>query len=192
MPNDEAFMLDALALALQGRGWTSPNPVVGALVVKGRRIVGRGWHRRCGGAHAEVEALRQAGAKARGATLYVTLEPCAHYGKTPPCAEAIAEIFSEVIVAPDFSPEALAVLRKKKNLRLLKLLQPEPGERPLEVRSVGFGAFLLQERDVRRTTAGDLKIVTRRPPTCSSYRLSHTLIISIPSGTTPSAASERP
>jgi phosphoribosylaminoimidazolecarboxamide formyltransferase/IMP cyclohydrolase len=80
------------------------------------------------------------------------------------CAEAIAGIFSEVIVAPDFAPEALAVLRKKKNLRLLKLVQPEPGGRPLEVRSVGFDSVLLQERDVRRTTAGDLKIVTRRRP----------------------------
>lgn len=81
------------------------------------------------------------------------------------CAEAIAEIFSEVIVAPDFAPEALALLQTKKNLRLLKWTQPESARRRLDVRSVGFGSFLLQERDLKRTTEADLKIVTRRRPT---------------------------
>jgi phosphoribosylaminoimidazolecarboxamide formyltransferase/IMP cyclohydrolase len=80
------------------------------------------------------------------------------------CAEAIAEIFSEVVVAPDFAADALAVLRKKKNLRLLRLLKPDQGGRRLEVRSVGFGAFLLQERDMKPVGAGDLKIVTKRRP----------------------------
>jgi len=86
------------------------------------------------------------------------------------CAEAIAEIFSEVIVAPDFAPEALALLQKKKNLRLLKWLRPETAPRPLDVRSVGFDSFLLQERDSKRTRPEDLKIVTQRQPTGEELR----------------------
>lgn len=84
-------MRRALSLASRGWGRVHPNPMVGALVVRGGVIVGTGYHREYGGPHAEVEALREAGARARGATLYVTLEPCAHYGKTPPCTEAILE-----------------------------------------------------------------------------------------------------
>lgn len=82
-------MLRALRLAERGRGRTAPNPVVGAVVVRGGRVVGQGWHRALGGPHAEVEALSRAGRRSRGATLYVTLEPCAHHGRTPPCTEAI-------------------------------------------------------------------------------------------------------
>ncbi len=87
-----------------------------------------------------------------------------------PCAEAIAEIFSEVIVAPDFAREALALLSRKKNLRLLKVRKPETAKRLWDSRSVGFGSFLLQERDVKRTGEADLKIVTRRPPTEAELR----------------------
>lgn len=79
----------ALALAEKARGWTSPNPMVGAVVVNAGRIVGQGFHRRAGGPHAEVEAIDNAGPAACGATLYVTLEPCNHYGRTPPCTEKI-------------------------------------------------------------------------------------------------------
>lgn len=86
---DRVFMAEALALAQRGRGLTSPNPVVGAVVVRAGAVVGRGYHARAGGLHAEAEALREAGERARGATLYVTLEPCNHQGKTPPCVEAI-------------------------------------------------------------------------------------------------------
>ena len=81
------------------------------------------------------------------------------------CAEAIAEIFSEVIVAPDFSPEALAILQQKKNLRLLKVLRSPLGSEPWDVRSVGANSFLLQQRDLKVTSAPDLKIVTKRQPT---------------------------
>lgn len=81
------------------------------------------------------------------------------------CANAIAEIFSEVIVAPDFSPEALAILQKKKNLRLLKILKSPNGGSPFDIRSVGADSFLLQERDLKITTRADLKIVTKRQPT---------------------------
>jgi len=82
-------MRRALELAEYGRGWVSPNPMVGAVVVREERIVGEGFHERLGEAHAEPNALRQAGEAARGATLYVTLEPCCHQGRTPPCTDAV-------------------------------------------------------------------------------------------------------
>ncbi len=83
------YMAIAIALAGKAEGMTSPNPIVGAVIVKNGRIVGRGYHKRAGLPHAETKALRQAGAKAKGATLYVTLEPCDHFGRTPPCTAAI-------------------------------------------------------------------------------------------------------
>ncbi len=90
----------ALELAAQGQGWVEPNPMVGCVVARGAEIIGEGWHRRYGGAHAEVEALAVAGERARGAALYVTLEPCSHFGKTPPCTEAIlAAGVARVVVA---------------------------------------------------------------------------------------------
>src|SRR5690349_14463410 len=95
MPNDHLalddrrYMRRALDLARRGWGQTAPNPMVGAVVVRDGRIVGEGYHVRYGADHAEIAALRQAGEQARGATLYVTLEPCGHHGKTPPCADAI-------------------------------------------------------------------------------------------------------
>lgn len=88
-PSDIKHMRRALELAARGRGTTSPNPMVGAVVVKGRQVVGEGYHRAAGLAHAEIVALRKAGTKARGATIYVTLEPCCHTGRTGPCTEAI-------------------------------------------------------------------------------------------------------
>jgi diaminohydroxyphosphoribosylaminopyrimidine deaminase / 5-amino-6-(5-phosphoribosylamino)uracil reductase len=86
---DERYMRRALRLAERGRGRTAPNPVVGAVLVKGGRVIGEGWHRALGEDHAEAMALARAGRRARGATLYVTLEPCAHVGRTPPCVDAI-------------------------------------------------------------------------------------------------------
>lgn len=87
--DDAAFMRRALDLAERGRGLTSPNPMVGAVVVREGRVVGEGAHLKAGGPHAEIVALEVAGAAARGATLYVTLEPCDHEGRTPPCAPAV-------------------------------------------------------------------------------------------------------
>ena len=97
---DEKYMAEALAIAQYARGRTSPNPMVGAVVVRDGRIVGQGWHRQAGTPHAEVHALQQAGELARGATMYVTLEPCSHHGRTGPCTEAvIAAGIKKVIVA---------------------------------------------------------------------------------------------
>jgi diaminohydroxyphosphoribosylaminopyrimidine deaminase/5-amino-6-(5-phosphoribosylamino)uracil reductase len=99
-------MTQALELAARGRGLTSPNPAVGAVVVSRGEVVGRGFHRRYGAAHAEVEALNDAGPRSRGGTLYVSLEPCNHHGKTPPCVEAIiaAGIARVVAAVPDPNP----------------------------------------------------------------------------------------
>jgi diaminohydroxyphosphoribosylaminopyrimidine deaminase/5-amino-6-(5-phosphoribosylamino)uracil reductase len=86
---DRWHMARALELAAQGEGHVEPNPMVGCVVVRGAEIIGEGWHRRFGGAHAEVEALKLAGPRAAGATMVVTLEPCCHQGKTPPCSQAV-------------------------------------------------------------------------------------------------------
>ncbi len=102
MLNDTSYMERALALARRGGAAVRPNPLVGAVVVNGGKIVGRGWHRAYGGPHAEVEALKDAGANAKGGTLYVTLEPCNHRGKTPPCTDAVLKSgVTRVVVAMD-------------------------------------------------------------------------------------------
>lgn len=100
MMRDEDYMKRALDLAGKGRGRTNPNPAVGCVIVKKGTIVGEGWHRVCGGPHAEIFALRQAGAQARGAQMYVTLEPCAHQGRTGPCVDQIiAHGLERVVIA---------------------------------------------------------------------------------------------
>lgn len=103
---DPAFLERALELAERGRGTTHPNPVVGAVVVAGDEVVGEGWHERKGGPHAEVVALAAAGERARGGTVYVTLEPCAHHGATPPCADALLEAGVARVVAGQLDPDA--------------------------------------------------------------------------------------
>jgi len=101
-------MRRALALAQQGWGQTAPNPMVGAVVVRDGAIVGEGYHSRYGGVHAEVVALKAAGDRAHGSTMYVTLEPCNHFGKTPPCTEAILEARVKRVVIAAADPTALA------------------------------------------------------------------------------------
>lgn len=100
-------MRRALQLAAAGQGYVEPNPMVGCLVVQGAEIIGEGWHRRFGGPHAEVHALAVAGPRAAGSTLYVTLEPCCHFGKTPPCTKAIiaAGVRRVVFAADDPFPQ---------------------------------------------------------------------------------------
>ncbi|WP_245573792.1 bifunctional diaminohydroxyphosphoribosylaminopyrimidine deaminase/5-amino-6-(5-phosphoribosylamino)uracil reductase RibD [Neptunomonas japonica] len=104
---DTSYMAEAIQLAKQGLYTTEPNPRVGCVVVKGGEVVGRGFHYRAGEGHAEVNALKQAGEAARGATAYVTLEPCSHYGRTPPCAEGLinAGIARVVSAMQDPNPE---------------------------------------------------------------------------------------
>ena len=106
--NDETCMARALELAHLGWGQVSPNPLVGAVVANYGSIVGEGAHRRFGESHAEVEALNAAGDHAQGATMYVTLEPCTHQGKTPPCVDAIirAGISRVVVAVRDPNPQA--------------------------------------------------------------------------------------
>lgn len=106
--SDETFMRMALDLAEKGRGQTAPNPMVGAVVVnEDHEIVGSGFHARAGQAHAEAVALLEAGRRARGGTLYVTLEPCSHHGKTPPCAAAVIESGVKRVVAAMTDPNPL-------------------------------------------------------------------------------------
>jgi len=102
--DDLAFMRQALLLAERGRGAVEPNPLVGAIVVRDGRVVGTGWHQRFGGPHAEVLALAEAGAAARGSTVYVSLEPCCHQGKTPPCTDALLKAGVRRVVAAMTDP----------------------------------------------------------------------------------------
>jgi diaminohydroxyphosphoribosylaminopyrimidine deaminase / 5-amino-6-(5-phosphoribosylamino)uracil reductase len=119
MTMDEKWMRRALVLAEKGRGRVSPNPMVGAVLVRGGRIVGEGFHPLFGKAHAEIEAIRKAGNKARGSTLYVNLEPCAHWGKTPPCVNALIRAGVRRVVAamrdpnPLVSGKGFAALRRQ-------------------------------------------------------------------------------
>ena len=117
MSIDERYMRLALRLARKGLGKTSPNPMVGAVVVRGGARVGQGYHHRAGEPHAEVLALRQAGKKARGATLYLNLEPCDHFGKTPPCTRAIFDAGIRRVVAGMRDPNPLVSGRGIRRLR---------------------------------------------------------------------------
>ncbi|MCI8292327.1 MAG: bifunctional diaminohydroxyphosphoribosylaminopyrimidine deaminase/5-amino-6-(5-phosphoribosylamino)uracil reductase RibD [Hespellia sp.] len=115
---DKEYMERAIMLAKKGEGWTNPNPMVGAVIVKNGRIIGEGFHAKCGELHAERNAIASLQESAEGATLYVTLEPCCHYGRTPPCTEAILEqkITRVVIGSRDPNPKVAGkgaeILRK--------------------------------------------------------------------------------
>lgn len=135
---DRQFMERAIELAWQGRGWTSPNPLVGAVVVNDGQIVGEGFHPMAGKPHAEVYALDAAGEQAQGATLYVTLEPCAHHGRTPPCVEKLLESGIKRVVVAIEDPNPLVAGKGVQRLR----------EHGIDVH-VGVGAaeaFKLNER----------------------------------------------
>jgi len=136
------------ALTLARRGRTSPNPMVGAVVVRHGVIVGEGFHPKAGEPHAEVFALRAAGEQARGATLYVTLEPCAHYGRTPPCADAVVRAGIRRVVVASEDPNPLVAGRGLERLRAAGI----------EVTS-----GILNEQEARLNEAWRHWIVTRRP-----------------------------
>ena len=142
----------ALALGRRGLGHTWPNPAVGAVIVKDGVIVGRGWTQPGGRPHAETEALKRAGQAARGATLYVTLEPCSHHGKTPPCADAIirAGIARVVSALEDPNPEVAGQGHAK--LR----------ERGIAVET-GLGA-----EEARRAHAGHIRRMREGRPACDA------------------------
>jgi diaminohydroxyphosphoribosylaminopyrimidine deaminase/5-amino-6-(5-phosphoribosylamino)uracil reductase len=123
--DDQHFMQMALGLAIKGEGFTSPNPMVGAVVVKDGRVVGSGYHQMAGGPHAEVNAIDAAGKLAKGATLYVTLEPCNHTGRTPPCTRKILEAGIKRVV--------------------VSMMDPNEGV-------AGGGAGFLEQRGIRVTT----------------------------------------
>lgn len=114
---DTALMRRALALAARGRGKVEPNPMVGAVIARRGRILGEGYHQRFGGPHAEAHALRKAGPAAKGASLYVTLEPCDHFGKTPPCTDAILAAGIRRVVAAMRDPDSRVSGRGIRKLR---------------------------------------------------------------------------
>ncbi|MFP4015456.1 MAG: bifunctional diaminohydroxyphosphoribosylaminopyrimidine deaminase/5-amino-6-(5-phosphoribosylamino)uracil reductase RibD [Halanaerobiales bacterium] len=114
--DDQYYMKIALELAQKGEGYTSPNPMVGSVVVKDGEIIGQGYHQYYGGPHAEVYALDQAGERAEGATIYVTLEPCSHYGKTPPCSVKVVNSGVKKAVIAMTDPNPLVAGRGIKHL----------------------------------------------------------------------------
>ena len=114
---DESYLRMARHLARKAEGRTSPNPIVGAVLVRDGRIVGAGYHQFAGGDHAEIAALKCAGAKARGATLYITLEPCSHHGRTPPCTRALIGAGIKEVVAGTRDPNPLVAGRGFRQLR---------------------------------------------------------------------------
>lgn len=107
MPREDKYMRRCLQLASLGRGFVSPNPMVGAVVVKSGEVVGEGYHERYGTPHGEVNALLSAGGKAKGATLYVNLEPCNHYGQTPPCTQEIIKAGVKKVILSMIDPNPL-------------------------------------------------------------------------------------
>lgn len=136
----------ALELAERGRGTTSPNPMVGAVIVRDGEIVGEGWHERPGEPHAEIHALRAAGDRARGATTYVTLEPCTHHGRTAPCTDALIEAGVARVVAgsTDPNPEAGGGLERLRRAGVD--VELADGELARRARDLNAGYFSVHER----------------------------------------------
>lgn len=142
---DSAFMAEAIRLARLGQYTTSPNPNVGAVIVKNDRIVGRGYHRQAGQSHAEVYALQEAGTQAEGATCYVTLEPCSHYGRTPPCAEALIKAGVKRVVVAMLDPNPLV---SGKGIAMLRAagIRVESGLQQHDARALNQGFLSRMER----------------------------------------------
>ena len=141
-------MRQAIALAWQGRFATAPNPRVGCVIAQGGQIVGQGFHLKAGGPHAEVHALRQAGSATQGATAYVTLEPCAHHGRTPPCAEALIRAGVRRVVAAMQDPNPLVAGK---------------GLAMLEAAGIQVACGLM-EREARQLNRGFLSRIERGRP----------------------------
>jgi diaminohydroxyphosphoribosylaminopyrimidine deaminase/5-amino-6-(5-phosphoribosylamino)uracil reductase len=144
-PEDHAYMDQALSLAARGLYTTDPNPRVGCVLARDGRVVGEGWHERAGQAHAEVSALRAAGAAARGATAYVTLEPCSHHGRTPPCADALIEAGIRRVVCAVVDPNPLVAGTGIKRLEAAGIAL-SVGLNAAEARALNVGFFSRFER----------------------------------------------
>ncbi|MBX4263936.1 bifunctional diaminohydroxyphosphoribosylaminopyrimidine deaminase/5-amino-6-(5-phosphoribosylamino)uracil reductase RibD [Clostridium estertheticum] len=147
---DSYYMSRALELSKKALGFVNPNPLVGAVIVKDNRIIGEGYHEHFGGPHAEVNAFANAKEDVEGATMYVTLEPCAHYGKTPPCAEAI--------------------VRKKISKVVIGMIDPNPlvaGKGVEILRKAGIEVTTgLMENEIRKTNEIFIKYITTKKPFC--------------------------
>jgi len=146
--NHEYFMRLAMQLALKAKGSTSPNPMVGALVVKNGKIIGKGFHQKAGLSHAEIIALDEAGEKAEGAKLYVTLEPCAHFGRTPPCVHRIISSGIKEVIIGMIDPNPL---NNGKGINILK-------QNKIKV-SVGF-----LEKELKDINEAFIKYITKKLP----------------------------
>ena len=148
MNSNEYFMRKASSLALRAKGMTWPNPLVGAVVVKNGKIIGQGYHKKAGLAHAEVEAICAAAKRARGASLYVTLEPCAHYGRTPPCVDKIIESGIKRVLVGMVDPNPL---NNGKGIKLLK-------EHGIKIETGLLG------EEIKRENQPFIKYITRKTP----------------------------
>ena len=144
---DRDYMALALSLAERGVGWASPNPMVGAVIVKDGRIIGQGWHERCGQPHAERNALAACTESPQGATMYVTLEPCCHYGRQPPCTQAILDAGIRRVVVGSGDPNPLVA---GKGLALLRETGVEVTEHVLEEECVKLNEVFFHYIRTRR------------------------------------------
>ena len=164
--SDEYYMKMALALAVKAKGLTSPNPMVGAVVVKRGRVVGEGYHKRAGSDHAEVIALKKSAGRAAGATLYVNLEPCAHYGKTPPCVDRVINSGIKRVVTGMIDPNPLtrgkgSLILRRAGIDVKNGVLPEESKRLNEA----FITYITEKRPfvtVKAAESIDGKIATRK------------------------------
>ena len=179
---DEFYMNRALTLARRGAGWTSPNPMVGCVIVKNGAIIGEGYHRKFGGPHAEINAIRSATMPLKGASIYVTLEPCTHYGKTPPCIDSVLAVQPAEVIIGTLDPNPQVAGR---SIDLLKRagIRTRPGVLEASCRELNekFFKFMqtltpfvtikfAQSLDGRTATAiGDSKWISSEP----SLKLAH-------------------
>ncbi len=145
---DQQYMRRAITLARRAQGKTSPNPMVGCVIVKAGRVIAEGWHKVYGGDHAEVNALKKAGVRAKGATMYVTLEPCAHWGRTPPCVDAVMAAGIKRVVVAMADPNLLTNGKSFAKLRKAGI-QTESG---------------VLEAEAREMNKAFIKFITRNTP----------------------------
>lgn len=145
--NDTVYMARAIRLAERGGYCVRPNPAVGCVLVRDDQVVGEGWHQRAGGAHAEVHALQQAGIAAQGATAYVTLEPCSHYGKTPPCSDALVVAGVQRVVVAMQDPNPLVAGQGIQRLRSAGI-QVDVGLLETSARALNPGFLSRMERGI--------------------------------------------